>query len=98
MAAFTALRSRCAGRASLFTYSTATQVRSALLLAGFYVGAGDPSGPKGQTTSAATQLADLAQPLDRRWLERVRRSSAPWPADAPDAPLTHLLGHPQFIS
>ena len=98
VAAFTALRSRCAGRASLFTYSTATQVRSALLLAGFYVGAGDPSGPKGQTTSAATQLADLAQPLDRRWLERVRRSSAPWPADAPDAPLTHLLGHPQFIS
>ena len=98
VAAFTALRRRCADRASLFTYSTATQVRSALLLAGFYVGAGEASGPKGQTTSAATHLADLAQPLDRRWLERLRRSTAPWPADAPDAPMTHLLGHPQFTS
>jgi len=98
VAAFTALRRRCADRASLFTYSTATQVRSALLLAGFYVGAGDASGPKGQTTSATTHLADLAQPLDRRWLERLQRSSAPWPADAPDAPLTQLLGHPQFTS
>ena len=33
VALFTALRRRCAERASLFTYSTATQVRSALLLA-----------------------------------------------------------------
>jgi queuine tRNA-ribosyltransferase len=95
-AAFAALRARCAARAGLYTYSTATATRSALLLAGFFVGAGDPSGPKEETTAAATDASLLARPLDGRWLARVARSSAPFPADAPRDALDRLRAHPQF--
>lgn len=94
--AFSALRARCAPRATLFTYSTATAVRSALLLAGFHVGVGDPSGPKSGTTAAAVVRADLARPLGSRWLERLARSSAPFPADAGADALERVRVHPQF--
>jgi queuine tRNA-ribosyltransferase len=94
--AFAALRARCASRATVFTYSTATAVRAALLLAGFFVGAGDPSGPKEETTAAAADPRDLARPLDARWLARVLRSSAPFPLDAPSGALERLRTHPQF--
>jgi queuine tRNA-ribosyltransferase len=94
--AFSAARARCAERATLFTYSTATSTRAALLLAGFFVGAGDPSGPKEETTAAATDLALLARPLDARWLSRVLRSSAPLPPDAPPDALDRIRAHPQF--
>jgi queuine tRNA-ribosyltransferase len=71
-------------------------VRSALLLAGFFVGIGDPSGPKSGTTAAAVDLADLKRPLDARWLERLGRSSAPFPADAHGDALDRIRAHPQF--
>jgi queuine tRNA-ribosyltransferase len=93
---FRALRARCAPAATLFTYSTATSVRAALLLAGFFVGVGDPSGPKQETTAAATTRALLARPLDSRWLARLDRSSAPFPADAPERALDAIREHPQF--
>jgi queuine tRNA-ribosyltransferase len=96
MGAFAALRARCGPRAAVFTYSTATAVRSALLLAGFYAGAGDPSGAKAATTAAATEPSLLARPLDRRWLERLGRSSAPFPPDAPSDALDRIRAHPQF--
>ncbi|HET7824227.1 MAG TPA: MnmC family methyltransferase, partial [Anaeromyxobacter sp.] len=96
LAAFSALRGRCADRAAVYTYSTATATRSALLLAGFHVGAGDPSGPKQETTAAATDPALLARPLDERWLARLARSSAPFPADAPPDALDRIRAHPQF--
>jgi queuine tRNA-ribosyltransferase len=95
-AAFGALRARCAPGASVFTYSTATATRSALLLAGFFVGAGDPSGPKEETTAAATDASLLARPLDGRWLARLARSSAPFPDDAPADALDRIRRHPQF--
>jgi len=94
--AFEALRGACGPCAVVFTYSTSTSVRSALLLAGFFVGVGDPSGPKEQTTAAACQVADLARPLDRRWLERLLRSSAPLPAGAQQGALERIRAHPQF--
>jgi queuine tRNA-ribosyltransferase len=94
--AFSALRARCGPGAVVFTYSTATSVRSALLLAGFFVGVGAPSGPKEQTTAAACELRDLALPLDRRWLERLLRSSAPLPSGAPAGALELVRAHPQF--
>jgi queuine tRNA-ribosyltransferase len=94
--AFSALRAICSPRAAGFTYSTATSIRSALLLAGFCVGAGDPSGPKEQTTAFACDTADLACPLDRRWLERLVRSSAPLPAGAPADALDRIRAHRQF--
>ncbi len=96
LAAFAALRARCAERARVFTYSTATATRSALLLAGFFVGAGDPSGPKQETTAAAAAPGLLARPLDARWLARLARSSAPFPADAPPDALARVREHPQF--
>jgi queuine tRNA-ribosyltransferase len=94
--AFAAARARCAERAALYTYSTATATRAALLLAGFFVGQGDPSGPKEQTTAAATDPALLARPLDGRWLARLERSSAPFPSDAPPDALERIRAHPQF--
>jgi queuine tRNA-ribosyltransferase len=96
LSAFSALHARCAARAAVYTYSTATATRSALLLAGFHVGAGDPSGPKQETTAAATDPALLARPLDGRWLARLVRSSAPFPPDAPPDALERLRAHPQF--
>jgi queuine tRNA-ribosyltransferase len=95
-AAFAALRARCAPRATVFTYSTATATRAAMLLAGFFVGVGDASGPKEQTTAAAADPADVVRPLDRRWLERLGRSSAPFPPDAPPDALDRIRLHPQF--
>jgi queuine tRNA-ribosyltransferase len=95
-ASFAALRSRCAERATVYTYSTATATRAALLLAGFFVGAGDPSGPKEETTAAATDASLLARPLDGRWLARLTRSSAPFPDDAPRDALDRIRAHSQF--
>ncbi|ABS26603.1 tRNA guanosine(34) transglycosylase Tgt [Anaeromyxobacter sp. Fw109-5] len=95
-AAFAAARARCGDAATLYTYSTATATRAALLLAGFFVGQGDPSGPKEQTTAAATDPALLARPLDARWLARLSRSSAPFPDDAPPDALDRIRKHPQF--
>jgi queuine tRNA-ribosyltransferase len=96
VAAFSALRAGCAARADVYTYSTATATRAALLLAGFHVGAGDASGPKQETTAAATDPALLARPLDARWLARLARSSAPFPADAPPGALDRIRAHRQF--
>jgi queuine tRNA-ribosyltransferase len=94
--AFARLAARCAPGAALFTYSTATAVRSALLLAGFAVGHGDASGPKEETTAAALPPALPARPLDARWLARLGRSSAPFPADAPADALGRIAASAQF--
>ena len=95
-AAFSIARGRAGDAATLYTYSTATATRAALLLAGFFVGQGDPSGPKEQTTAAATDPALLSRPLDVRWLARLERSSAPFPDDAPPDALDRIRAHPQF--
>jgi hypothetical protein len=64
---------------ALATYSRSTMTRAALLLAGFYVGAGHASGDKEETTVAANALELIGKPLDRRWLERARRSHSAEP-------------------
>jgi queuine tRNA-ribosyltransferase len=94
--AFARLAARCAPGATLFTYSTATATRSALLLAGFAVGHGDASGPKEETTAAALPPALPARPLDDRWLARLARSSAPFPVDAPRDALERISAMQQF--
>ena len=38
----------------------------------------------------------LGRPLDRRWLERLARSGAPFPADAPGDALAGIAALPQF--
>ena len=86
------------------TYSRSTMTRVALLLAGFWVGAGRAAGRKEQTTIAANTASLIDEPLDRRWLERARGSPSAEPLWEPtyrQAPLTpatweRLQGHPQF--
>ena len=71
----------------LITYSASTAVRSALLLAGFYVGKGVSTSLKKETTLAASQRNLLKSPLDLHWLEHWRRSSRAIPQDYPDQDL-----------
>lgn len=86
------------------TYSRATLLRVTWLLAGFYVGVGHATGEKEETTLAANTLALLDEPLDRKWLERARRSTSAEPLHEPkyrQAPLSAgtwegLQAHPQF--
>jgi hypothetical protein len=89
---------------ALATYSRSTMTRAGLLLAGFYVGAGRATGAKEETTIASSTLELIDQPLDRRWLERARRSHSAEPlreASYRQAPLARstwegLQAHPQF--
>jgi queuine tRNA-ribosyltransferase len=78
----------CAERdVELFTYSTSTAIRAALVVAGFVVARGVPTGPKAETTLAMTPAASVHAARRRRdvlgaeWLERWRRSDARWPSD-----------------
>jgi queuine tRNA-ribosyltransferase len=99
VSAFSALRRLCRAGATVHTYSGATATRSALLLSGFAVGLGAAAGDKQQsTTVAALSAAELERPLDRRWLERLTRSSVPFPADAPPNALARIAALPQFAA
>jgi hypothetical protein len=73
-------------------------VRSALLLAGFAVGQGDRITESRSATIAATSADALREPLDRRWFERLARSSAPFPSDAPRDALELIRALQQFAS
>lgn len=89
---------------ALPTYSRSTILRVTLLLAGFFVGVGHATGEKEETTIAANDLNLITEPLDRRWLERARRSHSAEPLVEPvyhTAPLStesleKLQVHPQF--
>ena len=79
-------------------------MRVTLLLAGFFVGVGHATGEKEETTIAANDLNLISEPLDRRWLERAKRSHraeplienvyriAPLSAESREK----LQAHPQF--
>ena len=104
LAAFRALRAHLDRTCELFTYSASTAIRTSLLLAGFWVARGVPSGPKESTTIALVPGAEgHAHPLlDAAWLERRARSTARF---APDVPAEHhaelerqLCAHPQFAA
>jgi len=95
-AAFAAARRGCRAGATLHTYSGATSVRAALLLAGFAVGMGERVSPGKYATCAATSVEALRQPLSRRWFERLARSSAPFPVDAPPDALERIEVLGQF--
>ena len=68
---------------ALPTYSRSTILRVTLLLAGFFVGVGHPTGEKEETTIAANDLRLVANPLDARWLARARRSHSAEPMIEP---------------
>jgi tRNA U34 5-methylaminomethyl-2-thiouridine-forming methyltransferase MnmC len=69
---------------ALSTYSRSTMIRVSLLLGGFFVGRGRPSGLKEETTVAANDLGLLDEPLDRAWLQRARHSTSAEPLTAGD--------------
>jgi queuine tRNA-ribosyltransferase len=96
VAAFRTLRRVCRPGANVLTYSGATAVRSALLLAGFWVETGEEIAPGKRATRASTGPEELSRPLDARWLERLARSSAPFASDAPPDALEQVRAHPQF--
>lgn len=89
---------------TLATFTRSTMARVALLLGGFFVGVGHPSGLKEETTVAANRLELLDEPLDPRWLDRLKRSGSAEPLrermyrQAPLLPetLEQLRRHPQF--
>ena len=89
---------------ALPTYSRSTIMRVTLLLAGFFVGVGHATGEKAETTIAANTLKLLTEPLDRRWLERARRSHSAEPmveavyriASLTASSWEKLQAHPQF--
>jgi len=89
---------------ALATFTRSTMARTALLLGGFFVGVGHPSGLKEETTVAANRPDLLDEPLDRHWLERAKRSHSAEPLSGPvyrQAPLSpetleRLRQHPQF--
>ena len=84
----------------LMTYSVATGIRTGLLLAGYYVGAGQGSGLKEETTFASTELFEIQSPFSARWLERWKRSLNPLPPNCPyprEEALEKLLNHPQWL-
>ena len=79
-------------------------LRVTLLLAGFFVGVGHATGEKEETTIAANSLQLIEEPMDRRWLERAKRSHSAEPMWEPvyrQAPLApeswrRLQEHRQF--
>ena len=89
---------------SLTTYSRSTLLRVTLLRAGFFVGTGEATGMKEETTIAANAMDLIIAPLTGRWLERAMRSSSAEPLQEPvyaRAPLSaataeKLRQHPQF--
>jgi tRNA U34 5-methylaminomethyl-2-thiouridine-forming methyltransferase MnmC len=89
---------------ALATFTRSTMARAAMLLGGFFVGVGHPSGLKEETTVAANKIQLIDEPLERRWLERAKRSHSAEPLHEPmylRAPLTSetwekLRQHPQF--
>jgi len=91
---------------ALATYSRSTMARVAMLLGGFFVGVGHPSGLKDETTMAANRLELIDEPLGATWLQRVKRSGGAEPLREPvyqQRPLSpetweQLQRHPQFSS
>jgi len=89
---------------ALPTYSRSTILRVTLLLAGFFVGVGHATGEKEETTIAANDLSLISEPLDRRWLERAKRSHRAEPlienvyriAPLSDESWKKLQAHQQF--
>ena len=84
----------------LITYSSTKAVRTAMLLAGFYVGDGVPTPMKHETTLASPSLGALRRPLTCEWLTRLDRSAKPlppdWPASRREEGMALIRSHPQF--
>ncbi len=103
--AFHKLFAHCKDHATaLYTYSSSTAVRAALLAAGFFVAPGQRTGAKAETTIAYTparaEHIDPSSLLGPTWLQRWQRSTAKYPSDiepsAEDEFGKRILQHPLF--
>ena len=93
--------------AELYTYSSSTAARAALLSSGFFVAEGVGTGPKADTTVAFTRATGATDhPLKPRllgsdWLARWRRSGSKFPnglsAEEKVAFELRIEGHAQFV-
>ena len=103
IAAFQQLFDACHPKScALFTYSTSTAARVALLASGWHLAAGIGTGPKSETTIALTPLAADGswKLLGPAWLARWERSHVQFPEDLPasaqQAFARQIRDHPQF--
>lgn len=103
--AFRRLFAACGARAvELFTYSSSTAVRAALLAAGFHIARGRATGDVPETTIALTPAALWSkgprEMLGAEWLARWERSDAKFPSDVPEEARAEfaqrIRAHPQF--
>lgn len=101
---FKRIYNHCLNRpAKLFTYSSSTMVRGALLAAGFYTGSGAGTGPKSETTAAFTSLSAVnsgIKLLGDDWLRRFNLSSAKFSNEHSEKEKAEIekliINHPQF--
>ena len=90
----------------LFTYSASTLVRANLLEAGFYVGYGEKTGPKNDTTVAWTvpptefKHFSIFRCLGEEWLAKWKKSGSQYPPEMPEQEqllfYQKIMNHPQF--
>ena len=106
-AVFARIFTHCLSKpAELYTYSSATAVRVALLSAGFFVGDGVGTGPRASTTiafttgDAAAKHPAAPRLLAEEWLARWRRSDSKFPKSLPEEERPRfeklIEAHPQF--
>jgi len=88
----------------LTNYTRSTSARATMLLAGWFVGRGVPTGGKEETTIASNRRDLLEKPLETGWLSRVRSSTNSSPLRGRNYernPISledyaTLIAHPQF--
>jgi hypothetical protein len=88
----------------LTNYTRSTSARVTMLMAGWFVGRGVPTGEKEETTVASNRPDLLGSALDARWLARVRSSTNSSPLRGRNyvrdpisqADYAELIAHPQF--
>ena len=97
--AFTKLMGKCQPDAIGFTYSVATPIRVAMMLAGFFAGQGSPTGLKLETTQFSLSIEALDQPFGLEWFGRWVRSHTQVPygtaSDQTENLKSKLCTHPQ---
>ncbi len=90
---------------SLFTYTTSTAARVAMLAAGFHLATGCSTGEKAETSIVMTPEAAASKfagerMLNAQWMQRWERSSAKYPTDLPETEQSafarRILDHAQF--
>lgn len=105
---FRRLYEYCKGKSfELYTYTTSTMIRAAMLVSGMWVAKGAATGPKESTTIAfsdketALNHKSAVKLLDKEWLARWHRSQAQFPKELTDEEKAEFTvkieNHPQFM-